>query len=122
MASRHWFISRVLLETGPSVPNVNLTNGDKETALHCAAQYGHLECVKQLLDAGAEPNIKNIREETALDHAAQYGRQVTQNSSRCENGAKGFICDDVLLEYGELPYVLPLFSFVVLFGSRLGMS
>ena len=70
-------ISRVLLETGPSVPNVNLTNGDKETALHCAAQYGHLECVKQLLDAGAEPNIKNIREETALDHAAQYGRQVT---------------------------------------------
>ena len=73
-------ISRVLLETGPSVPNVNLTNGDKETALHCAAQYGHLECVKQLLDAGAEPNIKNIREETALDHAAQYGRQVTQHS------------------------------------------
>ena len=70
------FIVRVLLETGPSVPNVNLTNGDKETALHCAAQYGHLECVQQLLDAGAEPNIKNIREETALDHAAQYGRQV----------------------------------------------
>ena len=59
---------------------MNLTNGDKETALHCAAQYGHLECVKQLLDAGAEPNIKNIREETALDHAAQYGRQVTHHS------------------------------------------
>ena len=36
----------------------------------------HGECVQQLLDAGAEPNIKNIREETALDHAAQYGRQV----------------------------------------------
>ena len=48
--------------TGPSVPNVNLTNGDKETALHYAAQYGHHECVKQLLDAGAEPNIKTIRE------------------------------------------------------------
>ena len=28
----------VLLTTGPSIPNVNLTNGDKETALHCAAQ------------------------------------------------------------------------------------
>ena len=39
------------------------------------AQYGHLECVKQLLDSGTEPNIKNIRKETALD---QYGRQVTQ--------------------------------------------
>ena len=33
----------ILLKTGPSIPNVNLTNGDKETALHCAAQYGHLE-------------------------------------------------------------------------------
>ena len=48
-----------LLVTGPSIPNVNLTNGDKETALHCAAQYGHLETVKLLLDAGADPNIKN---------------------------------------------------------------
>ena len=57
---------------------MKLTNGDKETALHCTAQYGYLECVKQLLDAGTEPNIKNIREETALDHTAQYGRQVTQ--------------------------------------------
>ena len=55
---------------------MNLTNnGDRETVLHCAAQYGHLECVKQLLDSGTEPNIKNIRKETALD---QYGRQVTQ--------------------------------------------
>ena len=48
-----------LLVTGPSIPNVNLTNGDKETALHCAAQYGHLEAVNLLLDAGADPNIKN---------------------------------------------------------------
>ena len=53
---------------------MNLTNGDRETVLHCAAQYGHLECVKQLLDSGTEPNIKNIRKETALD---QYVRQVT---------------------------------------------
>ena len=75
----HGEVVRVLLETGPSVPNVNLTNGDKETALHCAAQYGHVESVKLLLDAGADPNIKNIREETALDHAAQYGRINTVN-------------------------------------------
>ena len=31
----------ILLKTGPSIPNVNLTNGDKETSLHCAAQFGH---------------------------------------------------------------------------------
>ena len=70
-------MSRVLLETRPSFPNpnVNLNNGDKETVLHCSAQYGHLECVKPLLDAGTEPNNNNIRKETALD---QYGCQVTQ--------------------------------------------
>lgn len=69
---------RVLLETMPSVmnQNANLTNGDSETVPHCAAQYGHLMCVKQLLDSGTEPNIKNIRKETALD---QYGRQATVN-------------------------------------------
>ena len=61
----------ILLTTGPSIPNVNLTNGDKETALHCAAQYGHTEVVQLLLGAGAEPNIKNSKEETALDLAAQ---------------------------------------------------
>ena len=75
----HGDLVRVLLETGPSIPNVNLTNGDKETSLHCAAQYGHVEAVQLLLDAGADPNIKNIREETALDHAAQYGRIATVN-------------------------------------------
>ncbi len=67
-------VVEILLNTGPSVPNVNLTNADKETALHCAAQYGHTEVVRQLLAAGADPNIKNSKEETALDHAAQYGR------------------------------------------------
>ena len=34
----------VLLTTGPSIPNVNLTNGDKETALHCAAQV-NISCL-----------------------------------------------------------------------------
>ena len=36
-------VVEILLRTGPSIPNVNLTNGDKETALHCASQYGHIE-------------------------------------------------------------------------------
>lgn len=73
----HVEVVEILLKTGPSIPNVNLTNGDKETALHCAAQYGHLEVVRLLLDSGAEPNIKNSKEETALDLAAQYGRRET---------------------------------------------
>jgi len=51
-----------------------LQNADKETALHSAAQYGHLEAVQLLLKHGADPNIKNSKDETPLDLAALYGR------------------------------------------------
>ncbi|XP_066998734.2 ankyrin repeat and SAM domain-containing protein 1A [Anabrus simplex] len=70
-------IVRLLLCHGPSVPNVNLTTKDNETALHCAAQYGHTAVVSQLLEHSCDPSIRNSREETALDLAAQYGRLET---------------------------------------------
>ncbi|KAJ8676596.1 hypothetical protein QAD02_012383 [Eretmocerus hayati] len=70
-------IVRLILTQGPSVPNVNLTTKDNETALHCAAQYGHTEVVAQLLHAGCDPSIRNSRGESALDLAAQYGRLET---------------------------------------------
>ncbi|CAH0382945.1 unnamed protein product [Bemisia tabaci] len=67
-------IVRLLLCHGPSVPNVNLTTQDNETALHCAAQYGHTSVVNILLEHNCDPTIRNTRQETALDLAAQYGR------------------------------------------------
>ncbi|XP_054263617.1 ankyrin repeat and SAM domain-containing protein 1A-like [Macrosteles quadrilineatus] len=70
-------IVRLLLTHGPSVPNVNLTTKDRETALHCAAQYGHTAVVSQLLEHSCDPTIRNSRHETALDLAAQYGRLET---------------------------------------------
>ncbi|PNF21557.1 hypothetical protein B7P43_G12735, partial [Cryptotermes secundus] len=70
-------VVRLLLCHGPSVPNVNLTTKDNETALHCAAQYGHTAVVSQLLEHSCDPTIRNSREETALDLAAQYGRLET---------------------------------------------
>ncbi|XP_046394168.1 uncharacterized protein LOC124161944 isoform X2 [Ischnura elegans] len=70
-------IVRLLLCHGPSVPNVNLKTKDSETALHCAAQYGHTAVVAHLLEHSCDPTIRNSREETALDLAAQYGRLET---------------------------------------------
>ncbi|XP_045480701.1 ankyrin repeat and SAM domain-containing protein 1A-like isoform X2 [Harmonia axyridis] len=69
-------IVRMLL-SGPSICNVNLTNKDDETALHCAAQYGHTAVVSLLLEYACDPGIRNGRGETALDLAAQYGRLDT---------------------------------------------
>ena len=40
---------------------VPIQNSDKETALHSAAQYGHLEAVQLLLKHGADPNIKSSK-------------------------------------------------------------
>ncbi|RZC42090.1 Ankyrin repeat domain containing protein [Asbolus verrucosus] len=66
-----------LLLTGPSICNVNLTTKDDETALHCAAQYGHTAVVCLLLEHACDPGIRNCKGETALDLAAQYGRLDT---------------------------------------------
>jgi ankyrin repeat protein len=37
---------------------LNLDNAEGETALHAAAKEGHLETVKLLIAAGADPTIK----------------------------------------------------------------
>ncbi|KAG9352810.1 hypothetical protein JZ751_017386 [Albula glossodonta] len=49
-------------------------NNDNDTALHCAAQYGHAEVVRLLLEELADPATRNNRLETPLDLAALYGR------------------------------------------------
>lgn len=51
-----------------------LQNNDNETALHCAAQYGHTEVVKVLLEELTDPTMRNNKFETPLDLAALYGR------------------------------------------------
>lgn len=53
---------------------VNPQNNDNETALHCAAQYGHTEVVKALLEELTDPTMRNNKFETPLDLAALYGR------------------------------------------------
>uniref|UniRef100_A0A4W5JVW5 Uncharacterized protein n=1 Tax=Hucho hucho TaxID=62062 RepID=A0A4W5JVW5_9TELE len=51
-----------------------IQNHERETALHCAAQYGHSEVVSILLQELTDPTMRNSRDETPLDLAALYGR------------------------------------------------
>lgn len=51
-----------------------IQNLEKETALHCAAQYGHSEVVRVLLQELTDPSMRNSHGETPLDLAALYGR------------------------------------------------
>ncbi|XP_036373996.1 ankyrin repeat and sterile alpha motif domain-containing protein 1B-like isoform X3 [Megalops cyprinoides] len=67
-------IVRILIHHGPSHCRVNEQNHEKETALHCAAQYGHSEVVSVLLQELTDPTMRNSRSETPLDLAALYGR------------------------------------------------
>ncbi|KAI6178368.1 CAMK/DAPK/DAPK protein kinase, variant [Aphelenchoides besseyi] len=41
---------------------------DDETALHCAASRGHLECVQSLLESGAPMDARDLTGRTALHH------------------------------------------------------
>ncbi|XP_028973020.2 ankyrin repeat and sterile alpha motif domain-containing protein 1B isoform X2 [Esox lucius] len=67
-------IVRILIHHGPSHCRVNQQNHERETALHCAAQYGHSEVVSVLLQELTDPTMRNSRNETPLDLAALYGR------------------------------------------------
>ena len=55
-------------------PYVLPQNHERETALHCAAQYGHSEVVSVLLQELTDPTMRNSQQETPLDLAALYGR------------------------------------------------
>lgn len=65
-----------------SFPSPPLQNHERETALHCAAQYGHTEVVTVLLQELTDPTMRNSQQETPLDLAALYGRlQVSHKDS-----------------------------------------
>ncbi|XP_035378273.1 ankyrin repeat and SAM domain-containing protein 1A-like isoform X3 [Electrophorus electricus] len=65
---------REFKRSGPFDPYINAKNNDNETPLHCAAQYGHSEVVRLLLEELTDPTMRNNRFETPLDLAALYGR------------------------------------------------
>jgi hypothetical protein len=72
---------RLLLKQGTNID----TFRDGNTALHCAADGGHLECVRTLVEAGADVGLPNARGETAFDLA---GRQLFQGLERRTNALR----------------------------------
>jgi ankyrin repeat protein len=54
--------------------SVNLTDRENSTPLHAAAEFGHLETTKTLIERGADMNIINIRGHTPLTVAAYNGK------------------------------------------------
>lgn len=58
---------------------INQQNSAGNTALHWAALNGHLDCVKVLLDAGADPTIKN-----KAGHDAVYEAEINDKTEVVE--------------------------------------
>lgn len=64
------------------------------TALHCACSWGHIDCVKILLENGADYEAKDNQSNTPLARASQWGRheivQILLAKGANANAISGF--------------------------------
>lgn len=76
-------------------PNLGWRDGENKTALHRAARYGHLAIVERLLDAGADPNIRDYFYRSPLNRAAKFGHEdvVACLLARGADVARGWTSD-----------------------------
>ena len=62
-------------QAGRQVPDLGAVNKDQYSALHLAANKGHLEAIRWLLAKGLDPGLKTESGNTALMLAIEYGRE-----------------------------------------------
>lgn len=60
------------LQESISTLNINIENINKETPTHIACKYGHVECLRILINAGADINSKDFWGWTCLIAACAY--------------------------------------------------
>eukprot|EP00794_Sanderia_malayensis_P004735 gene4735-5358_t len=80
--------------------NINFKDEDfaSKTALHCAAENGHLRCCKSLLEGGADPSLRMCMGWTPV-HCAAEGGYLSVLQLLAETGASLTARDD----YGDTP-------------------
>ena len=62
-----------ILLSDPIRSNINAKSRDGMAAIHYAAENGHLECVRLLIDAGVDVKTPGAGRKTALIEAAANG-------------------------------------------------
>ncbi|XP_056401346.1 ankyrin repeat and SOCS box protein 2 isoform X3 [Hyla sarda] len=79
---------KLLLQAYP--PLIDQRTLQEETALYLATVKGHLDCVRFLLESGAEPDIVNKARETPLYKGADINTQANDSATAiyeaCKNG------------------------------------
>ncbi|KAL8580592.1 hypothetical protein ACOMHN_046795 [Nucella lapillus] len=65
-------VASLLTREGRQV--INMKNESGDSALGCATKSGHLQCVRDLVEAGADLNMQNRHGETPLTFAAYENR------------------------------------------------
>jgi ankyrin repeat protein len=78
-----------LLRQGEVADFIDFQENDGWTALMRAANNGHSEALKLLLDKGADPNLRNSAGQTALMLAAQRGHAHASDLLRAAAAQKG---------------------------------